>query len=153
MALLVNVQNLEQYLQRELKLNVDYTICSLKNWRRYWNVAMDNNVNLPQYKYYCDRQTKNRLDCYVTFLNICPNPQQNVLGILFSVFNKELQELDLRERNYQRIDITKQLDLPVRGNIWTYIGLPEAEQRYKKGLAQNKAVIWRDYFNLVQNAY
>ena len=114
---------------------------------------MDNNVNLPQYKYYCDRQTKNRLDCYVTFLNICPNPQQNVLGILFSVFNKELQELDLRERNYQRIDITKQLDLPVRGNIWTYIGLPEAEQRYKKGLAQNKAVIWRDYFNSVQNAY
>ncbi|MEM8832061.1 MAG: gamma-glutamylcyclotransferase family protein [Cyanobacteria bacterium P01_G01_bin.19] len=150
---LVSVGNLEQYLQRQLEPNADYTICSLKNWRRCWDVAMNNNIDLPQYKYYRDRQTKVRLDCCVTFLNIYPVPKQNILGILFQVFDNELKSLDLRERNYQRIDITKQLDLAVEGKAWTYVGLPAAKQRYQTGIEQNKAVISRDYIDLVQNAH
>ena len=150
---LVNVDNLEQYLQRKLRLNFDYTICSLKGWRRCWNVAMDNNIDLPKYKYYCDRETKRRLNCYVTFLNIRPDFKQIISGILFRVSDKELKNLDLRERNYRRVNITQQLNVPIQGNVWTYIGLPEAEQRYQKGLMQNKAVISQDYFDLVRNAY
>ena len=152
---LVNVQNLEQYLQRELQPDLDYVICSLENWQRCWNVAMDNSIDLPDYKYYRDRQTKERLKVFVTFLNVRPCLDKIVRGILFCVSDAELKNLDLRERNYQRIEITQQLDIKIEisGNAWTYIGLSEAEQRYQTGLLQDKAVIARTYFDSVQNAY
>jgi len=114
---------------------------------------MDNKVDLPNYKYYRDSQTKQRIDAFVTFLNIRPHANKSILGILFRVSDRELTDLDLRERNYQRTEITQQLDIKVQGNAWTYIGLAAAEQRYQKGLAQNKAVISQAYFDSVKNAY
>ena len=150
---LVNVKNLEQYLKRELKPNSDYTICNLKNFQRCWNVAMDNQIDLPKYKYYRNRNTKERLDSFVTFLNIRRDPNQTISGILFRISDTELENLDLRERNYNRIEITDQLSIKVQGNAWTYIGLQEAEQRYQKGLSKGNAMISRSYFNSVHNAY
>ncbi|MGD1920057.1 MAG: gamma-glutamylcyclotransferase family protein [Pleurocapsa sp.] len=149
---LVNVKNLEQYLKRQLKQNNDYTICSLYNFQRCWNVAMDNKVDLPEYKYYRDRFTNKRINGFVTFLNIRPYSDRIISGILFRVSHKELRKLDLRERNYQRIDITNQLNIQVQ-NAWVYIGSQEAKQRYQKGLSQGKAVIAQDYYNSVENAY
>ena len=78
---LVNVGNLERYLGRKLIPDLDFAICGLNNYRRCWNVAMDNNLDLPGYKYYRDRITKNRPDCFVTFLNIHPAENETILGI------------------------------------------------------------------------
>ena len=150
---LVDIQNLEQYLRRKLQSDKDYKICSLKNYQRCWNVAMDNSIDLPSYKYYRDSQTQKRIYAFVTFLNIRPAPKINISGILFRVTDAELNSLDSRERNYRRIDITKQLNIQIQGSAWTYIGLPVAEQRYQTGLTQHKAVIARSYFNTVNNAY
>lgn len=149
---LVNIKNLEQYLKRQLKPNFDYTICGLYDFQRCWNVAMNNKVDLPEYKYYRDRYANNRLDGFVAFLNIRPHPDRIISGILFRVSNAELKKLDLRERNYQRINITNQLNIKAR-NAWVYIGSKDAEQRYQKGLSQGKAFISQDYYNSVQNAY
>ena len=150
---LVNIKNLEQYLKRKLQPDSDYVICQLNNWQRCWNVAMNNSIDLPDYKYYRDTDTGNRIDAFVTFLNIRPKPNQSISGILFRVSDAELNSLDSRERNYQRINITKQLNIRIQGNAWTYIGLTAAEQRYQKGLAQNKAVIARTYFDSIEDAY
>ncbi len=150
---LVNVKNLEQYLKRELTPGSDYLICGLKNFQRCWNVAMDNSVDLPNYKYYRHRQTGKRLNGLVAFLNIRPHLDQIISGILFRVSDAELKNLDRRERNYRRINIVNQLDTKLQGNAWVYIGLKEAEQRYQEGLKQSKTVISQDYFDSVQNAY
>ena len=150
---LVNLKNLEQYLKRELNPDSDYVICSLKNWQRCWNVAMDNQVNLPEYKYYRDRATRQRLEIFVAFLNLRPCLSKTIRGILFRVSDAELANLDLRERNYQRIKIDDGLDLSVDGNVWTYIGTEEAKQRYQKGLSLNKVAIARDYSDSVISAY
>lgn len=61
--------------------------------------------------------------------------------------------MDQRERNYQRINITHQLDLTISGNAWTYIGSQEAQQRYQAGLEQAKVVISQNYFTSVYSAY
>ena len=150
---LVNIKNLEQYLKRNLQLDIDYTICRLNNYQRCWNVAMNNSIDLPNYKYYRDSYTRERINAFVTFLNIRPNLNVNISGILFRVTDAELNNLDSRERNYRRINITQQLNIQLQGNAWTYIGLSEAEQRYQTGLAQNKAIIARSYFDTVKNAY
>lgn len=150
---LVNIGNLEQYLKRKLNPGADYIICSLNNFQRCWNVAMDNRVNLPNYKYYLHQPTGKRLDGYVAFLNIRPHQHHSLTGILFRVSDRELEHLDRRERNYQRINITEQLDTTALGNAWTYIGLPEAEQRYQTGLTQTKTVIAQHYLDSVHQAY
>jgi len=150
---LVNIKNLERYLKRELQPDLNYRICSLESHQRCWNVAMNNNIDLPDYKYYRDSHTKDRINAFVTFLNIRSEPNKSILGVLFRVTDAELINLHSRERNYQKINITKQLNIQIQGNAWTYIGLPEAEQRYQTGLAQNKAVIAQAYFDSVKNAY
>lgn len=114
---------------------------------------MDNSLDLPGYKYYIDKKTGNRLEGFVTFLNIRPHPVDTVMGILFQVSDEELQLLDKRERNYKRIDVTNLVDTPIQGQAWVYIGLDEAEKRYQEGLKQNRAMVSRNYFDLVYNAY
>ncbi len=150
---LTNVANLQTYLGRDLTLNSDFILCGLRDFRRCWNIAMDNRLDLPGYKYYIHRQTGNRPKGFVTFLNIRPHNGKTIIGILFSVSDKELENLDRRERNYQRIDITKAIDTRIQGKAWVYIGLDEAEKRYQEGLRQGNAVIAQDYYNSVHNAY
>ena len=150
---LVDVHSLSQYLGRQLRSPSDFTYCHLKNFRRCWNVAMDNRVDLPGYKHYIERETGRRPASFVTFLNIRPHPGTTILGILFRVGDRELHLLDRRERNYTRIEVNRALDRAVRGSVWTYIGLPEAKHRYRQGLNQNSAIVSQDYFNKVYTAY
>lgn len=153
---LMNIVNLEKYLGRNLiesQQLKDFTFCSLHGFCRCWNVAMDNSIDLPQYKYYIDRKTNTRPRNFVTFLNIRPHRDKTIFGILFRVSQLELQNLDLRERNYQRIDVTDKSDLTIEGTVWTYIGIKAAENRYQTGLKRGNAVIALDYINSVTDAY
>ncbi len=150
---LVDIENLKKYFGRDLTPSLDFIYCGLKDFHRCWNIAMNNSVDLPDYKYYIDQQTGNRPEGFVTFLNIRPCPGDNVTGILFRVSDQELQRLDKRERNYRRIDVTHLIDTPIQGQAWVYIGLDEAEKRYQKGLKQNTAMVSQNYFDSVYNAY
>lgn len=150
---LMNVAKLQKYLERDLTLNLDYQFCGLKDFQRCWNVAMDNRVDLPDYKYYINRNTGIRFAGFVTFLNMRPQPNQMLTGILFLVSDKELDNLDRRERNYRRINVTNSLNIAVQTPAWTYIGLDDAEKRYLQGLKQNNAIIPQAYWSSVNDAY
>ena len=150
---LMNLDKLQEYLGRDLTFGLDFKICGLRNFRRCWNVAMDNCLNLPNYKYYINVETGNRPESFITFINIRPNQGKAVGGILFRVSHQELKKLDRRERNYQRIDITNKIEEKVEGKAWVYIGLKEAEQRYEQGLKQNKGVIVQDYIDSIHYGY
>ena len=150
---LVNLENLQKYLGRKLIPGSDFIICGLTNFHRCWNIAMDNRVDLPNYKYYIEGKTGKRPDIFVTFLNIRPHPNKTIIGVLFRVSEQELENLDQRERNYQRIDITHQINTAIQGKAWVYIGLEQAHKRYQEGLKENRAMICQDYFKSVNNAY
>ncbi len=150
---LVHVPRLKAYLGREEFEADDLFFCRLGGYRRIWNIAMDNRVNLPGYKYYVDSETGLRPDVYVTFLNIWPSSDDSIAGILFRVDAEQLASLDKRERNYRRVEITNLLDRSVQGRAWVYIGSPEAEQRFKLGFSNNTAVISQSYYDLVYEAY
>ena len=55
---LVNLKNLQNYLGRKLTPGSDFIICGLANFHRCWNIAMDNRVDLPNYKYYIEGKTR-----------------------------------------------------------------------------------------------
>lgn len=150
---LVNWNNLQQYLGRKLTPGSDFVICGLKNFHRCWNIAMDNRLDLPNYKYYIEEKTGNRFNGFVTFLNIRFDQDKTIIGVLFRVSEPELENLDQRERNYQRIDITQQINRTIQGKAWVYQGLESARIRYHEGLVKRNVVISQKYFDLVNDAY
>ncbi|HEY5197279.1 MAG TPA: gamma-glutamylcyclotransferase family protein, partial [Solirubrobacteraceae bacterium] len=84
-------------------------LADLTGYRRSWGVAMDNSLDIPGYKYYVDPATGSRPDVFVAFLTISASPGGRVNGALIEVSAGDLVELDRRERNYARVDVTDRL--------------------------------------------
>jgi hypothetical protein len=123
--------------------------CHLLGHRRAWNVAMDNRRTIPGYKYYVDPDTGERPPVRVTFLNLYPTAKGRVNGVALPVSAEELVELDRRERNYDRIDVTPLLDADLGGTVWTYRGSEAARERFEGGAA----VVSEDYFDAIRAGF
>jgi cation transport regulator ChaC len=134
-------------------LGVAVKACRLRNYRRAWNVAMDNSRSLPGYKYYLSAADLSRPAVFVTFLNLVPAKGKNVSGMLFPVDIGELATLDQRERNYDRHDVTQLLEQPVDGRVWTYRGKATAERRFALATAEGRAVIDKRYLDAVRGGF
>jgi hypothetical protein len=127
----------------------ELTPSRLRGHRRTWNVAMDNSQAIPGYKRYVDPVTGNAPAVFVVFLNIVADSGRYVNGAVFPVSADELAELDRRERNYDRIEVTSSLAEPVDGTVWTYTGVPAAVERFETGMRARRAVIGEDYHRTV----
>jgi hypothetical protein len=123
--------------------------CHLLRHRRAWNVAMDNRRTIPGYKYYVDPETGERPAIHVAFLNLYPTPDGGVNGIALPVTPEALDELDRRERNYDRIDVTPLLDVDLGGTVWTYLGSADARERFERGTA----VVAQEYFDRIRDGF
>ncbi len=125
----------------------------LSRFRRTWNVAMDNQRTIPGYKYYVDATTGERSDWFVTFLNVVPDSESTVNGVLFAVTDELLADLDGRERNYDRIDVSGLVAPAVDGRAWVYSGSAAAVERFERGRRAGRAVIARGYYDRVLNDF
>lgn len=154
---LVNIEKLKEYLGRDQMFKTDELfICKLKGYRRVWNVAMNNSVDLPGYKHYVEAKddgTYYRPDCFVTFLNVETYEGTDIIGVLFKVDEDKLKQLRLRERNYELIDVTQSLDIEIEGRAYTFIASDSGRKRFELGKENNLAVISIDYLKFVENAY
>jgi hypothetical protein len=120
-------------------------VARLRGWRRVWGVAMDNRVDVPGYKSYRLRADGSRPAVFVAFLDIEPDRDAVVTGVCMPVAADELDALDRRERNYDRIDVTSQLDGSPPGRVWAYRGSDDGRARLHDGAATGRAVVSRDY--------
>jgi gamma-glutamylcyclotransferase (GGCT)/AIG2-like uncharacterized protein YtfP len=128
-------------------------LCRLHGYRRSWNVATDNSLTLGRYKVYLDPVTGEQPPVFVTFVNLVPDAQASVEGVLFAVTPRQLAELDLRERNYERREVGAEIDEDVDGPVWCYFGSAEAEARYRRGAAAGRAVVSRAYHERVREGF
>jgi gamma-glutamylcyclotransferase (GGCT)/AIG2-like uncharacterized protein YtfP len=128
-------------------------VAHLRDHRRAWNVAMDNSVTLPGYKYYLDAEDSSRPQVFVTFLNLLPAPGHRVNGMLVPVSSEELVELDRRERNYIRREVTASIEPVAGGRVWSYFGKPEACRRFATGLRAARAVVDESYLERVRAGF
>ena len=150
---LVDSKSLKLFLGRD-RLNAnDWQFCRLSGYRRIWNVSMNNCLDMKGYKYYIDPKSQIRPDISVTFLNVRIHPKSSIGGLLLQVSPDELELVDKREHNYSRIDVSENINIPVKGKAWVYIGLKESVERYRKAFTDGKAVISKNYYNLVYNAF
>ena len=125
----------------------------LRGHRRAWNVAMDNSHSLTGYKFYLSAADSSRPAVCVTFLNIVRDGARHVSGVLFALGGDQLEQLDRRERNYDRRDVTDLIDPPIDGRVWTYFGKPEAERRFALASREGKAVIDKAYLESVRAGF
>ena len=118
---------------------------TLSGHRRVWGVATDNVRHIPGYKMYLNRSDGSRPDVYVAFADIEPDPAGTVRGVVRPVSEGELDDLDRRERNYDRIDVTDLIAVDFGGPVWSYRGSEGGRERLRRGRAEGRAVVSRDY--------
>jgi len=112
--------------------------------RRAWGVATDNVRAIPGYKMYLRRSDGSRPAVFVAFLDLVPDAGTAVNGICRPVTAAELEVLDGRERNYDRVDVTASIESP-RGRVWAYVGSAEARARLRHAREAGIAVVSHDY--------
>jgi cation transport regulator ChaC len=122
-------------------------VARLAGFRRTWNVAMDNSVDLPGYKYY-RAPDRSRPPLFIAFLNIA-DADGAVNGVLLPTDEAGLAALDARERNYARTEVTDRIADAPAGRVWTYVGTPAAIARYERGMRERSAAVPRDYHESV----
>ena len=99
---------------------------------------MDNRVDLPGYKYYTEPDGW-RPAVRVAFADVRrADAGSATIGVLRPVDAGELDRLDARERNYERIRVDGQVrfggtagDVP--GPVWAYVGTAAARERFAEG--------------------
>ncbi len=130
----------------------------LSGYRRVWNVAMDNALEIRGYKRYRDPRDGLYPSVFVTFLNLEPAVGVDCVGALLPVEVADLERLDRRERNYRRALVPEALvadDTGARPElpVWVYLGSEEARERYQRGLACGTAVVRRRYLEIVERGF
>ena len=118
-----------------------------------WGVATDNVRAIPGYKMYLKRSDGTRPAVFVAFVDLEPHPGSVVNGLVRAVSDAELEELDRRERNYDRVEVTGQLEGFDGGRVWTYVGSAAGRQRLRRGRAEGRAVVSRDYLEKVLGGF
>ena len=129
----------------------DGFVADLSGWKRGWGVAMDNAVTLPGYKCYVDADGR-RPAVFVAFLDVTESAGARVNGVCRPVTPGELTALDVRERNYERIDVSERVDAG-GCRVWAYAGSPAGRERFRLGVARGTAVIHDGYLAAVRAAF
>lgn len=127
-------------------------LARLYGYRRFFGVATDNTLAIPGYKMYLRRSDGVRPAVFVAFVDIDPDPHATVNGLARAVDAAELELLDSRERNYDRVDVTEGIE-GVDGRVWTYRGSQEGRERLRRGRAEGRAVVSRDYIEKVHAGF
>ena len=114
---------------------------------------MDNRQNLPGYKYYTDADGR-RPAAFVTFLDLRPSDTTTagVNGLCLPVGEADLIELDRRERNYERVDVSDRIDAG-GAHLWVYLGSAAGRARLEAGQRGGTAVIDANYLRAVEAGF
>jgi gamma-glutamylcyclotransferase (GGCT)/AIG2-like uncharacterized protein YtfP len=139
---------------RELK--EDGFVADLAGLRRTWGVAMDNRRDLPGYKYYTDAAGR-RPEVFVAYLDLvpartAPGDPSAVNGLCLPVDDAILSQLDRRERNYERTDVSDRVAAG-GATVWAYVGMAAARERLAEGRRTATAVIDAGYVRTVEAGF
>lgn len=108
---LINPKSIAKTLGRTLA-GGELFPCRLVGYRRVWDVVdeiLDPNAARKR----------------AVFLNLRPDPSASVLGVGFYLSAAELRALDVRERNYDRVDVSGHLQPSVPAAAFTYVAKAE----------------------------
>jgi hypothetical protein len=112
---------------------------------------MDNTITIPGYKYYLDPDGT-RPEVCVAFLDLDEAPGAWVNGVCMPVSEEALYALDERERNYERFDVTGQIEAAI-GRTWVYTGREASRRRFADASAAGRCVVAGAYLEVVERGF
>ena len=153
---LVDPASLGRTLGRTVTPGADFLEAELAGWGRRWNYGVG---RVPAMW----RTTDGTLvdDGVIVALGLVAAPTEDVNGIVARVSDAELAALDLRERDYDRLDVTDAVEVQetvighvgAADRIVTYVPRPSAVQRYEAARDSGQAGIRSSYWGLVDAAF
>lgn len=132
------------------------TFCyaKLNGWARSWCVGSDKTSHPERTFYFPDGSAYEGL---TVVLGIEPSRHAECDGGVFPISRSDLTLLDVRERNYRRIDVSPHVTWagkPANCTVYTYVPLSEATARIADAVKSGRKVnIRRSYIDLVQQAF
>jgi hypothetical protein len=153
-ASLVSPESVESTLGHSVDRS-EFSYAMLAGWRRAWNVGSDKSSH-PERTFRLHDGSD--FDGVTVVLGIAPTAYQpGCYGSVFPVDRYDLSFLDIRERNYRRIEVTDRVTWagkPENCTVYTYLPLEEATQRIADARAAGRALnIRKGYVDLVEEAF
>lgn len=151
---LVDPESMARTIGRVAEHGIDFFQADLAGYGRRWNYGVMHMVG----HWTADDGTTIDSGTIVA-LGVVPAADEQVNGVVASVAGGELTNLDRRERNYDRVDVTDKITLlddeggVVSGSIYTYVPRPESIAAYEAARDNGTAGIRRTYWELVDRAF
>ncbi|HYJ21842.1 MAG TPA: gamma-glutamylcyclotransferase family protein [Solirubrobacterales bacterium] len=125
----------------------------LGGFRRLWGVAMNNWEAAPSKKHYVDRADGRAPRVRIAFLDIEEKAGAGVNGLAIPVDAAHLAALDVREVNYERIDVSTAVEPRLPHRVFTYRGTDAARARRREGESGAEICVSSDYLAAVRRAF
>jgi len=152
---LVSPSSLASTIGRTVSVGNGMHVAELANYQRAWNYGSE--VLRGDW---VDDDGAATIGGLVVSLGIVAAPGDSINGVVFSVDDDELADLDWRERAYDRVDVTDRITLidqsaAVRLDdpIAVYVPRPVAITRYERHRDAGTAGIRRSYWDIVDAAF
>lgn len=146
---LVAPASLARTIGRHVEPGRDRLVAHLHGYGRRWNYG---SLHLRGDWAHEGRRVRGGL---VVSLGITAADDESCNGVVVAVSDDELAELDWRERDYQRTDVTLQTEVlgDHRGRVVTYVPRASAIERYQRARDEGRAAVRRTYWDLVHTAF
>jgi cation transport regulator ChaC len=139
---LINPKSVNKTLKRDIIIS-DLIPCFLTNFVRSWNVKdsiMSEELNQP---------------IEGVFLNITESLQSEMNGVIFKVTNDEFEQMKLREKNYNYIDISDKIKIyssqndnsKLNGVVYTFIAKPN----YIANKLDTNCYVMQNYIGIIED--
>lgn len=136
-------------------MSSEFTTVNVFGWRRCWNVAnyfRSTTSFRSTIKQYVDPDSGVLFDGFVTFLNVERSVGTVLAAVLIPVTEEQLNVLDARELNYDRVDVAKDVDVTVGLPVWLYVGKQISVAKFEECTGNGNVVISSDYKQCVDAA-
>ncbi len=141
---LVNPVSFGTTVGRPFTVGRDFHYAVLDGWGRRWNYGVGHLVA---------HHAGSRVT--VVALGVIRSVGESANGVVGWVADDELADLDQRERDYDRVDITGLVEAPVAldAPVETYVPRPVAVARYEAARDAGTAAVEQRYWDLVAGAF
>lgn len=155
---LVDPESLGRTLGRSVTPGTDFLEAELVGWGRRWNYGVGHVSGSWRRRDGVDVR-----DGVIVALGVVAAAGETVNGVVARVSDLELAALDVRERDYDRVEVTASIGLLAVGNrapftvsgdrVVTYVPRPSAVERYERARDAGRAGIRSSYWGLVDAAF
>lgn len=125
----------------------------LRGYRRCWGAAMNNWEAGPKQKHFLDPESDEQPRIRVAYLDIEEEPGRTVNGLALPVDRRRLTEIDRREMNYLRIDVSAAFEPASPQPVFAYRATKEARERCRRHQPDAEVFVSSDYVAAVRRAF